>query len=144
MTDTRLAGRIENGTHILPIRIYYGDTDVTGFVYHANYLVYCERGRSDYLRLLDVPRLVSGEMGFVVRRFVADYLRPAVLDDLVEVHSRLGAVAGARMEIAQEIRRGADLLFRGDVTVVLVDGRGRPKRVPVEWQTSFSLPPASL
>src|SRR5260221_14522331 len=141
MTDSYLAGRLDRDIHILPIRIYYGDTDVTGFVYHANYLVYCERGRSDWLRLLNVPRLVPGEMGFVVRRFVADYRKPAVLDDLIEVHSRLVEVAGGRMELAQEIRRGADTLFKGEVTVVLVDARGGAKRVPAEWLTRFSALP---
>lgn len=138
MTDAQLAGRIDGGGHILPIRIYYGDTDITGFVYHANYLIYCERGRSDWLRLLDVPRLIPGETGFVVRRFVCDFLKPALLDDLIEVHSRLVEASGARMELRQEIRRGADTLFKGEVTVVLIDARGRPKRVPPEWLAAFS------
>lgn len=143
MTDTRLAGRIEGNVHILPIRIYYGDTDVTGFVYHANYLVYCERGRSDCLRLLGVPRYIPGDMGFVVRRFVANYLKPALLDDLIEVHTRLVEVGGARIELAQDIRRGEDTLFKGEVTVVLVDPSGRPKRVQKDWFAAFSGAPAS-
>lgn len=143
MTDVALAGRIEGDTHILPIRIYYGDTDVTGYVYHANYLVYCERGRSDWLRLLNVPRFVPGEMGFVVRRFAANYFKPARLDDLIEVHSRFVEASGARMELVQDIRRGDETLFKGEVTVVLVDGRGRPKRVPAEWLAVFGSAPVT-
>jgi acyl-CoA thioester hydrolase len=143
MTDAAIAGRIEGETHIMPIRIYYADTDLTGFVYHANYLVYCERGRSEWLRLLGVPRHVPGEMGFVVRRFVANYLKPAGLDDLVEVHSRLVEASGARMELAQTIRRGEETLFQGEVTVVLVDPRGRPKRVPAEWLATFAGKPVT-
>lgn len=138
MTDSQLAGRIDGDTHSLPIRIYYGDTDVTGYVYHANYLVYCERGRSDFLRLLDVPRFVPGEMGFVVRRFVADYFKPAVLDDLIEVRTRLADAGGARMELAQDIWRGPDKLFSSAATVVLVDPRGRPMRVPKAWTVAFA------
>jgi acyl-CoA thioester hydrolase len=131
-----LAGRIEPGLHRLPVRVYYEDTDAGGVVYHSNYLKYCERGRSDCLRLLGVDQVamltapVSERMFFVVRRMECDWLRPARLDDLVEVETRFRDMGGARMELDQAVVRGPDLLFTAKVTAVLVDGTGRPKRVP--------------
>lgn len=133
-----IAGRIEAGVHVLPIRIYYEDTDFSGFVYHANYLKFCERGRSDFLRLIGVHHHElhwsdsGGSMGFVVRRMVCDFARPARIDDLVEVETRLMALTGARLEIDQRVLRGGELLFTGLVTAALVDAAGRAKRFPPE------------
>lgn len=116
--------------HVLPIRIYYEDTDRGGVVYHANYLKYCERARSDCLRLLDVHQNTMQDMGFVVRRMTCDFLSPARLDDLVEVETRFIGLAGARLELDQKVILGGKVLFKALVTVALVDGRGRPKRLP--------------
>ena len=129
-----LAGRIEGGTHVLPIRVYYEDTDFSGLVYHANYLRFCERGRSDCLRLLGVHHheLQQGRvaLSFVVRRMMCDFLAPARIDDVLEVESRFVGVSGARMEIAQAVNRGGEILFRAAVTAALVDADGRPRRFP--------------
>ncbi|MEM8687412.1 MAG: tol-pal system-associated acyl-CoA thioesterase [Pseudomonadota bacterium] len=131
-----IAGKIEDGVHRLAVRVYYEDTDFSGAVYHANYLKFCERGRSDCLRLLGVHHHelhwheTEGRMGFVVRRMVCDYLRPARIDDLLVVESRFLALRGARMEIAQRVMRGDEVLFTAEVTAALVDGNGRPKRMP--------------
>jgi acyl-CoA thioester hydrolase len=137
-----LAGRIEGKTHVLPVRVYYEDTDFSGLVYHANYLKFCERGRSDCLRLLGVHHheLLQGEfaLGFVVRRMVCDFLAPARVDEILEVESRFVRLSGARMEIAQSVTRDAQALFRAAVTAALVDAHGRPKRFPERMIRSLS------
>jgi acyl-CoA thioester hydrolase len=131
-----LAGRIEGNLHILPIRVYYEDTDFSGAVYHANYLKFCERARSDYLRLFGVYHHelhwheTEGRMGFVVRRMACEFLKPARIDDLLEVETRFRELAGARMEIDQTVKRGEETLFSAAVTAALVDREGRPKRMP--------------
>ena len=137
MTDgANLAGRLEPGLHVLPVRVYYEDTDFSGAVYHANYLKFCERGRSDCLRLLGIHHHemhwheTEGRMGFVVRRMVCEFLRPARIDDLLEVETRFREMGGARMELDQRVRRGDETLFSAEVTVALVDATGRPKRFP--------------
>ncbi len=137
-----LAGRIEGKTHVLPVRVYYEDTDFSGLVYHANYLKFCERGRSDCLRLLGVHHheLLQGEfaLGFVVRRMVCDFLAPARIDEVLEVESRFVRLSGARMEIEQTVTRDGQALFRAAVTAALVDASGRPKRFPEAMIQSLS------
>ncbi|MGE3876681.1 MAG: tol-pal system-associated acyl-CoA thioesterase [Parvibaculaceae bacterium] len=137
MTEWKdLAGRLEPGLHVLPVRVYYEDTDFSGAVYHANYLKFCERARSDCLRLLGIHHHemhwheTEGRMGFVVRRMVCDFLRPARIDDLLEVETRFRDMGGARMELDQKVLRRGEVLFSAAVTVALVDAAGRPKRFP--------------
>ena len=129
-----IAGRIEGKAHVLPVRVYYEDTDFSGLVYHANYLKFCERGRSDCLRLLGVHHheLQQGgiTLSFVVRRMVCDFLAPARIDEILEVESRFVRLSGARMEIAQSVTRDGESLFQAAVTAALVDAQGRPKRFP--------------
>jgi acyl-CoA thioester hydrolase len=138
-----LAGRIEADVHILPIRVYYEDTDFSGAVYHANYLKFCERARSDCLRLLGIHHGIhwhqtGTRLGFVVRRMVCEFLKPARIDDLLEVETRFIEMAGARMELDQRVRRNGDALFEVKVTVVLVDGQGRPKRLPADISATLN------
>jgi acyl-CoA thioester hydrolase len=133
-----LAGRIDGKVHILPIRVYYEDTDFSGAVYHANYLKFCERARSDCLRLLGIHHSeLHGTASFVVRRMVCDFLKPALIDNLLEVETRFVELAGARMELIQAVRRADKKLFEAQVTVALVDGQGRPKRLPPEMTKTF-------
>ncbi len=133
-----LSGRIEGHIHILPIRVYYEDTDFSGAVYHANYLKFCERARSDCLRLLGIHHSeLHGTASFVVRRMVCDFLKPALIDNLLEVETRFVEFAGARTELVQTVRRVDDKLFEAQVTVALVDGQGRPKRLPPEMTKTF-------
>jgi acyl-CoA thioester hydrolase len=147
-----VAGKIEHGAHLLPVRVYYEDTDFSGAVYHANYLKFCERGRSDFLRLLGIHHRdlhwhqTEGRMGFVVRRMVCDFLKPAQIDDLLEVVTHCAELTGARMELEQRVRRGETTLFEARVTVALVDKDGRPKRFParlVDALENFKRPRAS-
>jgi acyl-CoA thioester hydrolase len=137
-----LAGRIEGKAHVLPVRVYYEDTDFSGLVYHANYLKFCERGRSDCLRLLGVQHheLLQGDfaLGFVVRRIVCDFLAPARIDEVLEVESRFVRLTGARREIDQTVKRDREALFRAAVTAALVDASGRPQRFPDAMIASLS------
>ncbi len=105
--DVAFSGWFEGRVHVLPVRIYYEDTDTSGIVYHANYLRYCERGRSDFLRMAGVRHLVmlEGETKLVwtLRRIALDYMRPARVDDLLMVRTRYTEWAGARLVGEQEI-----------------------------------------
>jgi acyl-CoA thioester hydrolase len=125
-----IAGKVENGVHVLPVRVYYEDTDAGGVVYHANYLRFCERARSDCLRVLGIHQSGLADMFFVVRRMTCDFLRPARLDDLLEVETRFVDRGGARLELDQRVMLKGNTLFKASVTAALIDGRGRPKRLP--------------
>jgi acyl-CoA thioester hydrolase len=129
-----LEGVVSDGVHRLAIRVYYEDTDFSGYVYHSNYLKFCERARSDFLRVLGVDQNAMYAAGgaFVVRRMACEFLRPAKFEDIVTVESTPGEAAGARFDVRQRILRGNDVLFAADVTAVLIDGRGRPKRLTPE------------
>jgi acyl-CoA thioester hydrolase len=130
-----LAGRIEGDTHILPVRVYFEDTDFAGLVYHANYLKFCERGRSDFIRLLGIHHqdLANPERGegavFVVRRVEIDYLKPARLDEVLEVITRCDKIGAASLTLAQEVRRDGVVLVRAKVVVVLISTGGKPQRL---------------
>ena len=103
-----LEGSIVDGTHRLELRVHYEDTDFSGFVYHANYLKLCERGRSDFLRVLGLDQkamMAADGLMFVVRRMVCDFLKPARFDDVLSIETRPIAQAGARHWAGQAIRR---------------------------------------
>lgn len=130
-----LAGRIEGDTHVLPVRVYFEDTDFTGLVYHANFLKFCERGRSDFIRNLGIDHrsLENPEQGdpavFVVRRIEVDYLKPAHIDEVLEVVTACAEIGGATLVLSQEVRRDGVVLARLKVSVVLVSKRGKPQRL---------------
>lgn len=130
------SGWFEGNTHILPVRIYYEDTDMSGIVYHANYLRYCERGRSDFLRMAGVRHLVmmEGEQKLVwtLRRITLDYQRPARIDDLLQVRTRYTEMAGARLVGEQEIYKGAELLCTARIEAAVITMDGRPRRIPAD------------
>ena len=128
--------------HILPIRVYYEDTDFSARVYHASYLRFLERGRTELLRALEIAQSdLHAEMGglaFVVRKMTIDFLGAALMDDIVTVVTRPKEMRGASMILAQEIRRGDDVLITADVTVAAVrEGRAVRIRIVcgrwVEW-----------
>jgi acyl-CoA thioester hydrolase len=130
-----LAGRIEGETHVLPVRVYFEDTDFTGLVYHANFLKFCERGRSDFIRSLGVDHrsLANPKAGepavFVVRRIEIDYLKPARIDEVLEVVTSCAEIGGATLVLTQEVRRAGVVLVRAKVSVVLVSEAGKPQRL---------------
>ena len=122
------------------IRVFYEDTDFSGYVYHANYLKYCERARSDYLRVIGVDQnaMFANGLAFVVRRMDCEFLRPCKFEDVLDVETRLVDMGGARFELAQLVKRGEEQLFAAKVTVAIIDGQGRPKRIPPELAQKFS------
>ena len=130
-----IAGRIEGETHVMPVRVYFEDTDCAGVVYHSNFLKFCERGRSDFIRLLgiDARSLADPDQGepaaFVVRRVEIDYLKPGSMDDLLEVVTYCAQIGSASLVLQQDVRRGDALLVRAKVTVVLVSRAGKPQRL---------------
>ena len=143
MTDRwpDLSGRIDEGRHVLAVRVYYEDTDLSGAVYHANYLRFCERGRSDFLRLMDIHHhaLAAEGLSFAVRHMEIDFLKPAVMDDALEVETRVAALSGASLSLDQRILRGGERLFAARVQVVVIGKRGSPRRLPAAVKTRLSL-----
>jgi len=131
-----VGGRLVPGGHVLPIRIYFEDTDFSGLVYHANYLRFMERGRSDLLRSLGIghEELAKGVYGepviFAVRRIEIDYLRPAKIDDLIEVRTRPAEMRGVRLIMRQTITKGDEVLVEATVTVITLSPEGRVRRLP--------------
>ncbi|MBO9575918.1 MAG: tol-pal system-associated acyl-CoA thioesterase [Sphingobium sp.] len=135
------SGRFESGEHVFPVRVYFEDTDLSGLVYHANYLRYMERARSDMLRLLGIDQRgakESGEGVYAVTDLAIRYRGPARLDDDLIVHSQVTQITPARCIIAQSVWRGDVELTEGTVTVAFLDPSGRPKRQPADWIARFS------
>ena len=124
------------------IRVYYEDTDFSGIVYHAAYLKFFERGRTEALRSCGVHHsemLKRDEpLAFAVRKMTTEWLAPARIDDLLEVRTNFAGTKGARMFLSQEIWRGEDLLSRAEVEAVCMSLTGRPKRLPAEFVARFS------
>jgi acyl-CoA thioester hydrolase len=124
-------------------RVYYADTDFSGVVYHARYLEFLERGRSDFLRLAGVHHTemaegVHGEkLAWVVRRMEIDFRAPARIDDILTIDTRTEKVSGARIFMAQSIRRGDELLIEAKVEAAIMSENGRPRRFPKEWIVAF-------
>lgn len=144
-----LAGRIEKGPdgrrHVLPVRVYFEDTDFSGLVYHGSYVRFCERGRSDFLRLLGsthrqliAPGAGNEPAAFVVRHMELDFRRPARIDEVLEVVTWVAEVGGASLTLDQIVRRGDDALVKAKVVVVLVSQSGRPMRMAETLRASFS------
>ena len=137
MTAVPLDGEIRDGRHVLTVRVYYEDTDFTGIVYHANYLRYMERGRTNYLRLIGADHRALFEaaekeapgFAFVVRSMAIDFLRPARMDDVLEVVTEPEQVKGASVKLRQRVMRGEELLIEAHVRVALISG-GRARPIP--------------
>ena len=135
-----LAGRIavdqQDRRHVLPVRVYFEDTDFSGLVYHGSYIRWCERGRSDFLRLIgnDHRALIGGSSGrepaaFVVRRMAIEFLKPARIDEILEVTTRVKETTAATLTLDQRIGRDGVELFTAEVMVVLVSQSGKPQRL---------------
>jgi acyl-CoA thioester hydrolase len=126
-------GIVDDGAFLFPVRVYWEDTDAGGLVYHANYLRFAERGRSEMLRRLgiDQERLrQDGGTILVVRRSTIDFIAPARLDDELIVATRLGGQAGASLDLDQEIRRDGTALVRVASRIACLGPSGRPTRLP--------------
>lgn len=143
-----LAGRLvehpDGRRHILPVRVYFEDTDFSGLVYHGSYIRWCERGRSDFLRLLgnDHKRLIDGSdrsepAAFVVRRMALEFLKPARIDEILEVETRVKEIGGASLTLVQRITRDGVGLFEAEVVVVLIAVSGKPLRIAETLRAAF-------
>ncbi len=134
-------GRFIDGVHQFALRVYYEDTDFSGYVFHANYLRYIERARTDMLSLFGVDQRSAFDDGlgsYVVVEMQIRYLAPARYDDALTVESRLTMVHGATIVMDQRVRRGTESLFQADVRVAFIGPDGRPKRQPKEWTSAFA------
>jgi acyl-CoA thioester hydrolase len=129
-----LQNSIQNGIHRLPVRVYYEDTDFSGVVYHANYLRFAERGRSEFLHSCGIhhsdlfSRLTP--LAFTVVNMNIDFIAPAKIDDSLEVVSAYIFIKGARLHIKQAIMLDHRILWRADVHVACITAAGRPVRMP--------------
>jgi acyl-CoA thioester hydrolase len=132
-------------SHSFPLRVYYEDTDAAGMVYHANYLKFAERGRSEMLRSLGFPHRKLGAehgVGFAVRRCAIEYLAPARLEDDLTVVTTLTGVGAATLQAKQQIRRDDRLLVDLDIVVACIGRDGRPRRIPVALRQVLAEPHA--
>ena len=137
LTEDRFggAGRVRHA------RVHDEDTDFSGLAYHASYLRWCERGGSDWLRLLGGRhnQLISGPApaAFVLRKLCIDYFQPAKIDDVLDVTSACEELTAATLTLSQKLRRDGVLLAKVEVLIVLVNAKGRPMRLPVGVKEAF-------
>jgi len=137
MSDAALDGTLRDGGHVQPVRVYYEDTDFSGIVYHASYLRFMERGRTNYLRLIGANHRAMFEetekeapgFAFVVRSMKIDWLKPARMDDVLTVVTTPIEVKGASITLLQQCRRGEELLCEAHVRVAFISG-GRARPIP--------------
>ncbi|HET7414043.1 MAG TPA: tol-pal system-associated acyl-CoA thioesterase [Pararhizobium sp.] len=140
-----LSGELTETGHRLVQRVYYEDTDFSGVVYHARYLHFLERGRTDFLRLLGVEQggllsLDDGEgLAFVVHRMEIDFRAPARMDDVLTIETATEKAGGAKLVLAQTISCEGRLLIAARVIVAVVNGKGRPRRLPAELAQRFKI-----
>ena len=135
------SGRIIDGAHVLPLRVYYEDTDAAGIVYYANWLRFLERGRTELLRVLGQEHSALREergVSWVVRRCAIDYLKPARLDEAIEVVTSCSELRGASLDMVQQARRGEETLVRAEPTVACMGTGGRPVRLPPHVRTALA------
>ena len=127
-------GQIEGKTYVFPLRVYYEDTDFSGFVYHASYLRFMERGRSEFLRVCGIGHQellkFAEPLFWTVRSIAIRYIRPAQIEDALSVRTSVAGLTGARMLLDQWISRDQEEMTRADVEVCLISAAGRPRRIP--------------
>ena len=140
MTHSALDGEIRDGKHRQQVRVYYEDTDFSGIVYHASYLRFMERGRTNYLRLIGADHRALFEQAaaeapgfaFVVRHMSIDFKKPAYMDDVLDIVTAPEEVKGASVMLNQKVMRGEDLLVEARVQVAFISaGRARPIPKPL-------------
>lgn len=139
-----LAGELTADGHCLLQRVYYEDTDFSGIVYHARYLHFMERGRTDYLRLAGIHHaeigsgLAGERLAWVVRHMEIKFLAPARIDDVLEIKTRLSDMSGARIFMDQMIETGGKRLIEARVEAALINEDGKPRRFPKDWIARLS------
>jgi acyl-CoA thioester hydrolase len=139
-SDRPYSGRFVDGEHLFAVRVYYEDTDAGGVVYHANYLRFFERARTDMLALLGADlaeALRCGEGGYVVADAHIKYRQPAKLGDALVVASRPRELRSATCVVQQRVIRNGQVIVEGRITVAFVGADGRPRRQPASWIEAF-------
>ncbi|MFN4240384.1 MAG: YbgC/FadM family acyl-CoA thioesterase [Erythrobacter cryptus] len=134
-------GIIDGTRHLYAVRVYYEDTDLSGITYHANYLRWFERARSDLLRLLGIDQraaIEAGEGAYALSEVQLRYLRPARLDDEVLIETRCIELGAASCQMHQIARRGGEALCEAQLRVGFISLDGRPRRQPAAWRAAFS------
>ena len=127
--------------HVFPLRVYYEDPDAGGIVYYANYLRFAERARTEYLRSVGADHrslMEQEDVYFTVRQCLVDYLKPAFLDDALEVHSCFFDVRGASLQAEQVVCREESELARMNIQLACVGSDGRPSRMPKKLRDAFA------
>ena len=143
MTLIALSGELTEHGHRLIQRVYYEDTDFSGVVYHARYLHFMERARTDYLRLLGVEQAslaIEGDtegLVFVVHRMEIDFKAPARMDDILTIRTVTEKAGGAKMVLQQAVERDGAPLIAAKVVIAVVNRQGRPRRLPEALATRF-------
>lgn len=135
MSELKGLGHFHGKTHILPLRVYYEDTDLSGVVYHANYLRFMERGRTEFFRCAGIwlAKLDDDEpVAWALRAAKLEFHRPARLDDPLEVHTICSGLTGARMSARQKVRCNGQVLMEGEVEACVITLSGRPRRIPTD------------
>ncbi|MEX0628981.1 MAG: YbgC/FadM family acyl-CoA thioesterase [Cucumibacter sp.] len=127
-------------TDLLMIRVYYEDTDFSGNVYHAQYLKFFERGRTEYLRARGVhhAELAKDSLVFAVTHMELFFDAAAHIDDVLTVETRVGVLSGARVVLDQAMRRDGTIAARAEVTVAMLNARGRPVRIPTAIRAALT------
>lgn len=134
-------GVFDGPRHLYAVRVYYEDTDLSGITYHANYLRWFERARSDLLRLLKIDQraaIEANEGAYAVAEINLKYLRPAKLDDDVVIETICTDLGAASCRMHQIARRGEDVLCEAALRVGFISLEGRPRRQPAEWRAAFN------
>ncbi|MEO6152516.1 MAG: YbgC/FadM family acyl-CoA thioesterase [Croceibacterium sp.] len=134
------SGGFDGVLHRYAVRVYYEDTDLSGVVYHANYLRWFERARSDVLSLLGIDQRAAADAGdgyFTVAEIALRYTAPARLEDTVIIETRALEIGAATVRINKRALRGAQLLVEGTLRIGFITPEGRPRRQPAAWRAAF-------
>jgi acyl-CoA thioester hydrolase len=135
-------GAFDGKTHILPIRVYYEDTDLSGVIYHANYLRYMERGRTEFFRLAGISKMAGLDApeptAWAIRKVEVQFHRPGRLDDVLQVQTMLTGITGARMTATQRIYANDVMLTDGRIEACVITLTGKPRRIPPEVHAVLS------
>ena len=139
---TPYQGHFDGARHLFAVRVYFEDTDFSGVVYHARYLHFMERARSDMLACVGIDQRTvhaAGQGAYAVTQMLIKYRRPAHFDDVLVVISTVEAVRAASCDIHQTVMRGDDILTEAQVTAAFVSPDGKPRRQPAHWVAAFQL-----
>jgi acyl-CoA thioester hydrolase len=135
-------GSLDGQEHVLPISVYYEDTDLSGVVYHANYLRYMERGRTEFFRCAGISKMAGLEdeepTAWAIRSANIQFHRPARLDDIIHVRTRLVGLSGARIHALQRVTCGEVLLVEGRIEACITTLTGKPRRLPKNIQQTLA------